>query len=57
MPLAILFSLFFIMLGIDKDLPKNLQMPTPIGLAFILPVWALIFANLYFSKRLFNQPK
>ncbi len=51
-PLTVLFSVNIIMLGIDKDVPEYFQTPLYIGLLIILPLWLLIFGNVYSWRKL-----
>ncbi len=50
-PLTILFSFSIIMSGIDKDVPEYFQTPLYIGLMIIVPLWLLIFSNVWIIKR------
>jgi uncharacterized membrane protein HdeD (DUF308 family) len=46
-PLTILHSFLIIMIVIDNNLPACLQIPIHVGLIFTLPLWILIFGNIY----------
>lgn len=55
MPLIVLFSINIIMLGIDPNVPHGFKTSIPVGLIILLPIWAAIFLNLYFSKRICDK--
>jgi len=50
-PLTILFSFSIIMSGIDKDVPEYFRTPLYIGFPIIMPLWCLIFANIWISRK------
>ncbi|MFZ2937266.1 MAG: hypothetical protein WA066_00995 [Candidatus Omnitrophota bacterium] len=55
MPLIVLFSVNVIMMGIDSNIPSGFKTPIPVGLIILLPIWAVIFSNLYFSKMICDK--
>lgn len=50
-PLTTLFSVSIIMLGIDKNVPEYFKIPLHLGLVIIMPLWILIFGNVWIGKR------
>lgn len=46
-PLTILFSISIIMSAVDKDIPQYSKIPLHISLLIIIPLWLLIFGNIY----------
>lgn len=51
MPLTVLFSFNITMIAIDKNLPKYLQIPLYIGAIIIMPLWVLIFGDIWLIRK------
>lgn len=50
-PITIIFSLFILMLGIDKSIPSYAQTPLWVGLIILLPFWVVIIGDIFFIKN------
>lgn len=50
-PLTVLFSFNIIMIVIDKSLPEWLQIPLYIGALILMPLWVLIFGDMWLIRK------
>lgn len=50
-PLTILHTFSIIMMMLSNDMPEGFEIPLSIGLLIILPLWIVIFGNVYSWKK------